>query len=117
MYKGIIQEALAIRSNVEHHRHDPIRVHASGRGADRKLTYSYRDTANSPVAQASDVFRIGREQDVNISERCLKVPERLIDSLRVIDGQVEAAAKPTLLALMLHRLPDGEIIDDRNHVP
>ena len=112
----LVEQGLVVRADIEHHRDDPSRVDAAGGGVDGELADGDLDSSDTPVADAQDAFGVGHHHQVDLVGREAVVPQRDLDVLRGVDGQVDTARTSVLVAEAADRLADRGRVDDRQHL-
>ena len=107
MYMRVVEQALPVGADVQHDRQGPARVDAGRRGVDGELADGDAHAADAPVADAEDRAGVGGDDQVHVVAAEAGRPQRLLDQLRLVDRQVDAARAPVLVAVVLDRLADG----------
>jgi hypothetical protein len=58
---------------------------------------------------------IGRDDQVDIAGADAEVGKCLLDRFGMIDGEIDASRRPTLMVVLLHCHADGQIVDNGDH--
>src|SRR5262249_44146102 len=112
----VVEQGLAVRPNVQHDGNHAGRVDAGGRGVHGELADRDVDPADAPVANAQDLLRVGGHDQVDVVRAQAGRGEGGLHRLEAVDGQVDAAGVPVLVAVALDGLADGRVVDDRHHL-
>ncbi len=112
----VVQQPLVVCAHVQGDRDhsarvDPRRGCVYGQFASRDL-----DAANAPVADAQDLLSIGAHDQVHIAWPEAQRGEGRLDVVRPVDGQEDAPRPTVLVGVLLDRLPDGRVVDDRQQL-
>ena len=113
----VVEQALPVGADVEHHRQGALRVDAARRGVHRELAQRDVHAADAPVADAQDGARVGGHDQVHVAAFEAGGQQRPLDHLGMVHGQVHAAGPPVLLAELLDGLAHRGRVDDRQHLP
>ena len=74
------------------------------------------DAVDAPVADAEDLLGVGAHHQVHVVGPEPQRVERLLDVVRPVDGQVDPARAAVLVGVLLDRLADRRVVDDRQHL-
>jgi hypothetical protein len=112
----VVQQALPVRTDIQHDGERPARVDASGCGVHRKLAHRDAHPADAPVADPEYGASVGGHNQVNIAAVQAERAQRRLDELGLIDRQVHPTRAPVLVAVMLDRLANRGRVDHRQHL-
>ena len=110
------EQAEVVGADVEHDRDAAAGVDAGGRGVEAQLADGDLDPADPLVADAQDPLGVGHHQQVDVVALEAVVEQGLLDVLRAVDGEEDAARPVVLVAEPLDGLPDRRCVDDRQHL-
>src|SRR5258708_24299195 len=112
----VVEQAFAVRADVEHDGNHAHRIDPGSSGVDGKLANGNLDATDAPVADTEDFFGVGRHEQINVVGSGAVVAQRLFNAFRMVNGQVDATGSAVLKAVLLDRHAHRRIINDRQHL-
>ena len=82
----------------------------------RELADRDGDTSHSPVADAQDLLGVGGDDQVDVVGPGTEVVKRLVDSVDIVDAQVDSARALELLAVSLNGRAHRGRVHDGDHL-
>ena len=113
----ILEQALAVGADIEHHRDGPQRVDPARRRENRQLANRDLNAADAPIADPQNSRGVGRDDQVDFVGAGVEIFKSLLDGFGVVDREIDAPRTAELVVVLLHRHADGEVVDDGYHFP
>ena len=112
--QGVLQPLLVVRPHVERDRQRAVGRDARAQRVEAELADRDAHPARALVAQAQDPLAVRHHDHRRVRDP--GVAQDLLDAVPVLVGDVEPAAAPVDVVVLLARLADHRRVDDRHHL-
>ncbi len=112
--QGVVQPLLVVRPHVERDRERAVGGDARAEGVEAELADRNAHPARALVAQPQDPLAVGHHDHRRVGDA--GVQQDLLDAVPVLVGDVQAAAAPVDVGVLLARLAHHRGVDDRHHL-
>ena len=112
--QGVVQPLLVVRPHVERDRERAVGRDARAQGVEAELADRDAHPARALVAQAQDPLAVGHHDHRGVRDP--GVGQDRLDAVPILVGDVQAAAAPVDVGVLLARLADDRRVDDRHHL-
>lgn len=110
---GVVEEFLVVGPDVEIHGDHASGVDAGGGGVDGELADGDVGPVDTPVADAEDLLRVGRDDQVHVVWSEAKAVKGGLDLVGRVDGEVDGAGALVVVRPLLDRVADSGVVHDR----
>ena len=110
----VAEPLLVVRPHVEGDRERAVGRDARAQGVEAELADRDAHPARALVAQAQDPLAVGHHDHRGVRDPGVR--QDRLDAVPVLVGDVQAAAAPVDVVILLARLADDRRVDDRHHL-
>src|SRR5258708_8986503 len=94
----VVEQAFAVRADVEHDGNHAHRIDPGSSGIHGKLANGNLDATDAPVADTEDFFCVGRHEQINVVGSGAGVAQRHFTQVRLVNEHVDATGVAVLNA-------------------